>query len=79
MIQGLSNPKIIISIDGLPPEKRINENFDRLQNYTHALRKRYRKDEHIQILTQYKNLHINNCIRNALEICRYEICIHYAT
>ncbi|GFH47652.1 hypothetical protein CTEN210_04127 [Chaetoceros tenuissimus] len=67
MIQGLSNPKIIISIDGLPPEKQINENFDRLQNYTHALRKRYHNDISIQILTQYKNLHINNCIRNALE------------
>lgn len=67
MIHGLNSPKIIITIDGLPSKKRIDENIDILHDYTNELRRLFYKDPFVMLLPHIKHLHINNNIKNALK------------
>ena len=66
MIIGVKNPKIIITIDGIPINKITDENIGRLHDYTNELRRLFQKDLSVMLLPHIKNLHINNSIKNAL-------------
>ena len=71
MIHGLHDPKIIITVDGLPlrstrkrkrnPDQDITqfeENIDRIEKYTDNLRKNFYNDPSVMILSHAKHLHI---------------------